>query len=249
MLEDVKYFLEDHKKIIIALSILLILFIILMVFLFKDGSHKVLYNSNQLFYNDKQLLIGLEKLPPSEDNIRYTMSAFVRVNNLDGNTAWTEDQSYTKYIINNYGSPNIVYYRETGMLVVEIAYKSNDGVNEMYEFNLEHFPMQKWLQLCVVVDGRYIELYKNGELFTAKKLDTAPMKTRKMMKIGDKNKNYNGHIGLIDYYNRALNQDEVRKLFKKRIRRLPKEVLTYEQAYYLDNKDIIKGKIDKIKKF
>ncbi len=60
MLEDVKYFLEDHKKMIIALSILLILFIILMVFLFKDGSHRVLYNSNQLFYNDKKLLIGLQ---------------------------------------------------------------------------------------------------------------------------------------------------------------------------------------------
>jgi hypothetical protein len=249
MLEDVKYFIEDHKKTIIVLSIMLIVLIILMVFLLKDSSHKVLYNSNQLFYNDKQILIGLEKLPPSEDNIRYTMSVFVRVNNLDGNTAWNEDQSYTKYIINNYGSPNIVYYRDTGMLVVEIAYKSNDAVNEMYEFKLDHFPMQKWIQLCVVVNGRYIELYKNGELFTAKKLDTVPIQTRKMMKIGDNKKNYNGHIGFIDYYNRALNQDEIRKLFKKRIRRLPKEVLTYEQAYYLDNKDIIKGKVDSINKF
>ena len=188
MLEDIQYFFEDHKKLIIALSILLVIFIILMVFLFRDGGHKVLYNSNQLFYNNKQILIGLEKLPPSEDNIRYTMSVFVRVNNLDGNTAWTEDQSYSKYIINNYGSPNIVYYRETGLLVVEIAYKSDDGINEMYEFKLEYFPMQKWIQLCVVVNGRYIELYQNGELLTAKKLDTTPVKTRKMMKIGDNKK-------------------------------------------------------------
>ena len=249
MLEDIQYFFEDHKKLIIALSILLVIFIILMVFLFRDGGHKVLYNSNQLFYNNKQILIGLEKLPPSEDNIRYTMSVFVRVNNLDGNTAWTEDQSYSKYIINNYGSPNIVYYRETGMIVVEIAYKSNDGINEMYEFKLEYFPMQKWIQLCVVVNGRYIELYKNGELLTAKKMDTTPVKTRKMMKIGDNKKNYNGYIGLIDYYNRALNPDEVKKLFNKRIKRLPKNVLTYEQSHYLDNKDTIKGKVDKIKKF
>ena len=249
MLEDVKYFFEDHKKTIIVLSVMLILIIIMIVFLFKDNSHTVIYNSNKLFYNDNQLLIGLEKLPQSEDNIRYTMSVFVRVNNLDGNTMWTEDQSYTKYIINNYGSPNIVYYRDTGTLVVEIAYKSDDGINEMYEFKLEYFPMQKWIQLCVVVNGRYIELYKNGELLTAKKLDTTPVKTRKMMKIGDNKKNYNGHIGLIDYYNRALNQDEVRKLFKKRIGRLPKNVLSYEQSKYLDNKDIIKGKVDKIKKF
>ena len=241
-------FIKQHKRYFISGGGVLVLLIAIIIYVSIDRSHKFIYKGNQLFYNDKQIVVGFENLKPSEDNIRYTFSAFIRVNNLDGNTSWGNTPNSKKYIINNYGSPNIVYYRNTGMVVMEVAYKSEDGVNDIYEFEFDHFPMQKWVQLCIVVEGRYVEVYKNGELYTAKKLNTVPWKSQKMLNIGNKNKNFNGHIGLIDYYNRILTADEVKKLYNKRIKRLPKSVLTYEQSMYLDNKDKIIGKVTKIKK-
>ena len=120
--------------------VVLVLLILLIVHLNKDSSHSRLYDSQQLFYNDKQIMVGFEDIPHSQENIRSSFSTFIRLNNLAGNTQWNEDQSSKKIIIDNSGSPNIVFYRETGIVVVEIAYRSEEGINEMYEFNLENFP-------------------------------------------------------------------------------------------------------------
>ena len=69
--------------------------------------------------------------------------------------------------------------------------------------------------MCLVVDGRSLKLYKDGEFYTAKKLHTIPWKNQKMMTIGKLKQNFNGYVGFVDYYNRPLNKDEVKELFKK----------------------------------
>ena len=241
-------FFSRHKYKIIISAIILILLIVYLIYYLRDKSHVRIYKDNKLFYNNEQILVGSEKLKESDENIKYTLSTFIRLNNLDGNTVWSENQSFKKYIINNRGSPNIVFERETGHVIVEIAYKSKDGVNDLYEFRFENFPLQKWTQICVVVNRRIISIYKDGELYTAKKLDTIPWKSQGIFFIGQKNKNFNGYIGLIDYYNRSLEADEVKKLYRKRVNKLPDSVLTYEEAEYYKNKKTILGKIDKINK-
>ena len=60
-------------------------------------------------------------MKPSEDSIRYTMSVFINLNNLASNTAWVEDPGMKKYILDNAGSPDIVYFKESGQVDVEIA--------------------------------------------------------------------------------------------------------------------------------
>ena len=79
-----------------------------------DFSHYVLFEDVKLFYKDEQHVVGFENMPPSEENIQYTFSAFIRLNNVSPNTDWGQDTMQKKVIINNYGSPNIVYYVETG---------------------------------------------------------------------------------------------------------------------------------------
>lgn len=246
--DDFKDFLIDNKKYIIAGVIALVLIIVIIVLVTRDNSHKYLYNDTQLFIDEKQQVIGFNDMKPSEDSIRYTMSAFVNLNNLYGNTSWVEDPGMKKYILDNAGSPNIVYFTESGQVDVEIAYKSSDGVNEFYSFELPSFPMQRWVHLCVVVDGRIVQLFMDGKLHSAKKLNTAPWKSQQMMKLGSYNKNFNGYLGLVDYYNRAISIKEVEKLYNKRKRSLPGTLYTYEQQKYLDSKNIIKGKIDQIRK-
>ena len=224
------FFYNNKVKIIVGICLLVIL-IIMIVYLSIDRSHSVIYNKQKGFYDDEQILVGFEKMPPSEENIRYTLSTFIRLNNLSGNSNFN-DFTQKKIIIDNGGSPNLVYYPNTGVLDVEIAYKDKTGVNDTYNFNLEKMPLQKWVGICVVVDGKIVKVYIDGYLHTAKKLDTVPWKSRKMLSIGKDEHNFNGNIGMIDYYSRSLNETEVKKLYKKRIRSLPDEVLTYEQMEY-----------------
>ena len=221
--------------------------IIIVIYISIDRSHSVIYNNQKLFYNDEQILVGFERMPPSNENIRYTLSSFIRLNNLSGNTNFN-DFTQKKIIIDNGGSPNLVYYPNTGILDVEIAYKGKDGVNDTYNFNLERMPLQKWIGICVVVDGKIVKIYIDGYLHTAKKLDTIPWKSRKMLSIGKDENNFNGNIGMIDYYNRSLNESEVNKLYKKRIKSLPDEVLTYEEMEYKKRlKADLAQKLNKIK--
>ena len=109
---------------------------------------------------------------------------------MDGNTEWTEDQSFKKYIINNSGSPNIVYNREKGNVVIEVAYKNDEGINENYEFELNYFPMQRWVGICIVVEDRIVKVFMDGKLHTAKKLNTVPWVSKKMLNIGKNKENF-----------------------------------------------------------
>ena len=85
--EDIPKFISTHKKQIAVGVICLVLLISLIVYLNTDFSHKRIYKGNQLFYNDKEIVVGFEDLPSSEENIKSTFSTFIRLNNLDGNTA------------------------------------------------------------------------------------------------------------------------------------------------------------------
>jgi hypothetical protein len=248
-MDNIIDFISNNKKKLFVVLILLILVIILIVYLTRDTSHKRLYNTHNLFYNDEEVIVGFEKMPNSEENIKYTFSVFVRLNNLDGNTAWTEDQALPKYIIDNNGSPNIVYYRERGELVIEVAYKDQEGVNDNYEFKIPKFPMQKWTGICVVVDGVFVKIYLDGVLYTVKKMFTIPWKSLGMLNIGKQNQNFNGYIGMVDYYNRAISDKEVLELYKNRLKTLPSELLTYEQNEYKKRvKKDLKDKLNKVKK-
>jgi len=242
-------FLFNNKKKILVMIALLIILIILIIYLTYDNSHKILYDKHDLFVDNKEILVGFEKMPISEENVKYTFSLFIRLNNLDGNTVWSEDQSYPKYIINNNGSPNIVYYRESGKVVIEIAYKDKDGVNDTYDFVLPNFPLQKWTGLTIVVDGVYVKIYIDGKLFTAKKMLTIPWKSQGMLNIGQQKQNFNGYIGMVDYYNRAISNEEVEHLFKKRLKSLPSDLLTYEQNRYKNiAQEELNQKLNKVKK-
>jgi hypothetical protein len=245
-LDTILDYIKENKKKVFGIIVLLVILIILIYHLSKDSSHKLLYNSHRLFYDTEEIIVGFEKMPTSEENIRYTFSVFVRLNNLDGNTVWNEKQSLPKYIIQNNGAPNIVYYRESGDVVVEIAYKDEEGSTEHYEFKLDKFPMQRWTGICVVVDGIFVKIYLDGKLSKVKKMLTIPWKSQGMLNIGKQYQNFNGYIGMVDYYNRAISEQEVLDLYNKRIKSLPSDLLTYEQLQY--KKRIEKEKEKKLNK-
>ena len=88
----------------------------------------------------------------------------------------------------------------------------------------------------MVVNNRYVDLYKNKVLVKSKLLDNVPWFSQKIMKIGEKNNNFNGYVAQIDYFNYDLNREQVGNLYDKNFEKLPVVLKNYKQNLDDDNK-------------
>ena len=134
-----------------------------------------------------------------------------------------------------YGSPNIMYLRKDNIIQIQLIYRNKEGIEDTYNFNLENFENQKWVNLVITVNNRKVNIYKNGLLTTSKIIPNTNLKSYKTLTLGEKNNNFGGYMGFVDYYNYELSKDEVLKIFAKNINKLPKKLLSYEQYKYLNS--------------
>ena len=49
-----------------------------------------------------------------------------------------------------------------------------------------------------------------------------PWFSQKIMKIGEKNNNFNGYVGYIDYFNYNINREQIENLYDYNFNKLPK---------------------------
>ena len=59
-------------------------------------------------------------------------------------------------------------------------------------------PMQRWFQLAVVFNGRYIDIYIDTVLKRTIFLDNIPIFNQADLKLGKKSNNPNGFVGIIE---------------------------------------------------
>ena len=88
---------------------------------------------------------------------------------------------------------------------------SNDYFNSM---TVDNIPLQKWLNVVVILDGRYLDLFINGKLYKSKLLDVPPTIAQRKMDLCPSG-GFPGFISNVKYFNRALNHAEVIALFKQ----------------------------------
>ena len=222
----------NKKIIIIGFILVLILSIILFLCLYDFG-HVVLYNNPDLFYGQKQVYIGSENLEDSSDKVMYTISIWIKINNLAENTVWNSDPNIPKTIIFNNGSPNIYYLRKENTIRVQLIYNDNNNSLTHYDIDLTEFETQVWSNITITVDNKKSNVYKNGILYISKILSNPNLKSYKMMSLGKKNNNFNGYIGRIDYYNYVLDDEKILSKYNKYKNTFPKNMLHYRQYEYL----------------
>ena len=213
------------KRISIFVFVLLILLVALYLILFNRG-HKNLHKSYDLFIKDKEVYADTNLVTPSKEGIKYSLSVWIRPNNLYLNTDWDTNPKLPKTIINNNGSPDIYWFPETNLLKIQIIY-SEMGDFKYYDFELKNFETQRWSNLVITVHNKEIIIYKNGEIYTVKNINNPNLLNYRMMQIGEKHHNFNGYIGNIDYYNYVLSKNDVKKLYKKYLNKHPKKVKKY----------------------
>ena len=238
-------FLEKNKYKIVLLILLLLIVIGIIIYLSQDFSRVKILKNHVFLYNDKVIKVGGEKFKDSREGIKYTFSVCLRTENIAGNSVWSRGESIPKTVIYNHGSPNILYDRRNNTILVQIGYKSPDGVNETYDFVLDHFRAQLWQNLVITVNNRIVKVFLDGKLHTAKKLPSSPWKSNRTMSIGEIDNNFNGYVGFIDYYNRVLDEKEIDRLNKTNKNKYPDRLLNYEQSERKRENDEKIGKVIK----
>ena len=224
-------------KNIIIICVILIIVIIGCYFYFKDFGHKNLFNEYKLFYGNKVVYIGSEDMKESNEGVKYTFSIWIRPNNLSLNTIWENGTNNAKTIINNNGSPNILYLVEDNIVRIQLGYYGKDNYMEYYNFDLENFELQRWTHLAIVVDNKLVSIYKNGIVYASKELENPNMKNYKLMNIGEKYNNFNGYIGRIDYYNYILTPPNINKLYETYFKTHPTALMSYEYNKQMDKEN------------
>lgn len=230
------YIRQNKKNLIIGASLFVILFIIYFI-LTRDTGHKILFNTYDYFYNNRVEYIGSENMPDSYEGIKYTFSIWVRTENVSANAHWDTDDKTPKTILFNYGCPNIVYLRKENVVRIQILYLNDDGYTEYYNFDLDNFENQIWTNLIITVNNRNVNIYKNGEFYTSKLIPHINIKTYKLMKIGEKNNNFNGYIGYLEYFNYIIKDKKVKQIYNSRKHQLPNKLMSYENYEYLRRKE------------
>ena len=226
----------ETKTKIILLVILAIIIAIACYFIFKDYGHVVILDNYEYLYGEKQLLRNGNMFKPSFDGVKYTFSIWIRTDNIPLNAHWNDSIELPKTIVFRQGSPNI-YLVLPNKLRIEIGYKDDDNVIDYYEFEFPLYESQLWNNFTIVVNNRNVDIYKNKLLVKSKFIDNIPWFSQKIMKIGEKNNNFNGYVGYIDYFNYNINREQIENLYDYNFNRLPLMLKNYKQYLEEDSDD------------
>jgi len=220
------------KKII---SIFLIILVILGLYYY----YQLPYIHNILLTNPKYLhtkingTIPANKLPESDNGIKFTYSFWIYIKNVPENGHWNAKYNYPKYILYRYGSPNVVYFTKTNKIRIYMSYKDSyaDVVKDYVE--IDDVTLQEWNNVVITINNRELDVYLDGKLYGSLILKNIPLIFKRDLHLGEKHNNFNGHIAYLEYFNEKLDMDQINDLYNKRKSMIPNEMLTYSNEFYI----------------
>lgn len=109
------------------------------------------------------------------------------------------------------------------------------NANKHVILTVDYIPLQRWVNVMVIVDNKLMSLYMDGELYSVKSVDE--FKGSSNNTLGSVNYNLvmektdgnvyigknpvaqqsytiDGYIGKVEFFNYAINQDEVRRIYQ-----------------------------------
>lgn len=112
------------------------------------------------------------------------------------------------------------YDRDDGYTVVNPNKYTDTGANifdSSYSCDVENIPLQRWVQVSVVMWNRTLDVYINGKLARSCILPGVPIHDPNLLDsvyIGQ-GTTFNGYISRFKYFNRAITANDVYNLYRK----------------------------------
>uniref|UniRef100_A0A6C0IVY0 LamG-like jellyroll fold domain-containing protein n=1 Tax=viral metagenome TaxID=1070528 RepID=A0A6C0IVY0_9ZZZZ len=118
---------------------------------------------------------------------------------------WTYNFNKNKYII-VWDNCNIWLDKNSNDLHIHIpTYNSNQGT----KLKILNLPLQKWLNISVILDNRNLDVWVNSKLYNSKYINNIPkFINQSNMKINPYG-GYNGYVSQVKYYNYVIKKNQL----------------------------------------
>lgn len=164
------------------------------------------------FKDTFNMFISNTKLPLSKKGNQFSYSLWINFQNVAESSQWYTNVNYKKPILYRFGSPNINYYPKDHKLQIQMAYKDKTGDIDYYNIDITTLPIQKWFNLIIVLDNRYVDVFIDGRRYITGHLPSVPFIFNRNLYLGETDNNFNGYVDRVKYFNYSLNEAEVANL-------------------------------------
>lgn len=175
-------------------SILLIIFIFIIRNIINSRNNSPILVGNN---HDASKLITLsnDNIPFSKKNggLTYSISFWSYIKN------W-KNIGYKKKVIINWVD-NLQMFYESKINNLKLRIKLINGQYE--EYYLKNLTLQKWNNIIIIVNNRYVDIFINGNLEKSIHLKTLPNYSRNILNICP-NSGYNGYLSNLRFFNYPL---------------------------------------------
>ena len=111
-------------------------------------------------------------------------------------------------------------YKGNGGLTISLGKNKNTLIirysllnGKVDKITINHIPLQKWINVCVILDQRNLDVFLNSKLYASLKLSNIPVYEKKNLFITPHG-GFLGTISKFQYFNRQINMGEIRTIFQ-----------------------------------
>ena len=218
-----------------VLGFFFIAFFLLIAFFYYNATkdYTTLVDEIQGIFNNYEREISSDMIPiPHNLKVSYIMWLYFENNSENSN--WFSNFSADKYILRKGYGPDIMYNPYSNTLKVGVKVKdiiepintnTEENVNQesnnskidfkekVQEIEVTNIPIQKWTQIVVTIDNRFVDIYVDAVLVKSAKLDNVPILNHTDIKLGKPKHNPNIYMGKLQYKPDIISLSEINGLY------------------------------------
>ena len=211
--------LDEYKslilKIVSAVAVLILVYMILRESL-KIYSDMVVLVDRPLdarsVRGSLNKVVQPNKIPVLIPNVgmNYSISTWLYINSWDKTPNRNPNTIIKKNVISR--NPfNMYLDEENGNLVIEVGIH-NGSKSEVMVY--KNFPLQKWVNIVVVVENRTVDLWLNGKLYQSRQFDNIVTNNSDVPLTIAAPRSYNGSISRTYFFKKGLRRNNVLQIFE-----------------------------------
>tara|TARA_B110000908_G_C10245373_1_gene448487 strand:- start:1859 stop:2575 length:717 start_codon:yes stop_codon:yes gene_type:complete len=226
---------------IYVLAIIVVILVIISVFYYalkKLYAHSYLLIDQPYYAKDEKRITKNMKTTICNKGITWTYNFWIYIND------WEYRFGEKKHIIQS-DNVNVWLGEKTPNLYIGTNLFNNDNKDKVIEF--KDLPLQKWLNIAIILDNRTMDLFINKELYRSIFFDEVPNQATKTNFTLLPGGGYSGYISQFRYFSYNLTRSRVRTeynfgfrgLWYKYfiIRMIYKTYMFFYKMIYGDNED------------
>tara|TARA_B100001093_G_scaffold84845_1_gene76454 strand:- start:459 stop:1166 length:708 start_codon:yes stop_codon:yes gene_type:complete len=192
------------KRVLITVGAIFIFVLAIMFLNYRTGYYSVIFqkpvDARELLRIDNQQF----RLSAPMRGLSFSTSFWIYIKD------WNYKFMAEKEIFNKGGFKCILTPRSND-LVVEIPIFAS---KESEKIVFKNVPLQKWLNVAIIVDNRHIDLWINGKIYHSKHLVNLPLfKENRPLLVCD-NRGFDGYISSFYYWDKPVSKVVLHRVFR-----------------------------------